>query len=36
MPICEAVYRILYQGHAPMEALIQLLERQMPESESIN
>ena len=36
MPICEAVYRILYQGQAPMEALTQLLERQMPESESIN
>ena len=36
MPICEAVYRILYQGQAPMEALSQLLERQMPESESIN
>ena len=36
MPICEAVYRILYQGQAPMEALTQLLERQMPESESID
>ena len=36
MPICEAVYRILHQGQAPMEALTQLLERQMPESESIN
>ena len=36
MPICEAVYRILYQRKAPMEALTQLLERQMPESEAIN
>ena len=36
MPICEAVYRILFQGQAPMEALTQLLERQMPESESID
>ncbi|MEC7541302.1 MAG: hypothetical protein VX759_10000, partial [SAR324 cluster bacterium] len=36
MPICEAVYRILYQGQAPKEALTQLLERQMPESESID
>ena len=36
MPICEAVYRILYQRKAPKEALTQLLERQMPESESIN
>ena len=36
MPICEAVYRILYQGQAPMEALAQLLERQIPESESID
>ena len=36
MPIREAVYRILYQGKALMEALTQLLERQMPESESID
>ena len=36
MPICEAVYRILYQEQATMEALIQLLERQISESESID
>ncbi len=36
MPIFEAVYRILYQRQAPMEALTQLLERQMPQSESID
>ena len=33
MPICEAVYQILHQGLAPRDALIQLLERQIPESE---
>ena len=33
LPICEVVYQILHQGLAPREALIQLLERPMPETE---
>ena len=33
MPICDAVYRVLYEDLSPREAVLQLLKREPPRSE---